>query len=437
MAGARLPDPDHEPAVEGRQAVELVPDSDPLGHLARPQVEPDERAVELVAHPDTVAIRGQSGGPVADRRHRGDRVRLGIDARHGPVEAVRHPDAAARERDPGRAVPDRDRLEVAGRRIDARDVVRGGVGCPDRSVADRELGRRDVDRLQRPIGGHIDLRHGVVACVGDPDRAVRMDDPVRGVADADGVDDAIHLGIDPGDGPGQAVRDPDRAVAERDPGRPASDGDRLTNRVCLGVDPVDGVVGGVAHPDGAHAPGYGRRRRADRDVGHDAARVRLDEADRAADRRGDRRRILGAAGGGEEHAGDGGQPDHEARARRESEHRAPAPREAPRTLGAHADRIGRRSRPWGDGRSREGGRRRLEQLAVDGFGLGRGVGPELVGEEAPAALVHAECLGRVAGGDVRLHQRAVARLAEGLEVGDLGRISDCVPELPLGKRRIA
>ena len=81
--------------------------------------------------------------------------------------------------------------------------------------------------------------------------------------------------------------------------------------------------------------------------------------------------------------------------------------------------------------------RAAEDLEIDGLGLRRRVGAELVGEEAPAALVHAECLGRVAGGDVRLHQRAVAGLAEGLESGDLGRISDCVPELPLGKRRIA
>ena len=81
--------------------------------------------------------------------------------------------------------------------------------------------------------------------------------------------------------------------------------------------------------------------------------------------------------------------------------------------------------------------RAAEDLEIDGLGLRRRVGAELVGEEAPAALVHAECLGRVAGGDVRLHQRAVAGLAEGLEIGDLGRISDCVPELPLGERRIA
>ena len=39
--------------------------------------------------------------------------------------------------------------------------------------------------------------------------------------------------------------------------------------------------------------------------------------------------------------------------------------------------------------------------------------------------------------NMRLHQRAVAGLAVRLELGDLGRISDCVPELPLGKRRIA
>ncbi len=52
--------------------------------------------------------------------------------------------------------------------------------------------------------------------------------------------------------------------------------------------------------------------------------------------------------------------------------------------------------------------RAAEDLEIDGLRLRRRVGAELVGEEVPAALVHAECLGRVAGGDVRLHQRAVA-----------------------------
>jgi hypothetical protein len=36
-----------------------------------------------------------------------------------------------------------------------------------------------------------------------------------------------------------------------------------------------------------------------------------------------------------------------------------------------------------------------------------------------------------------LHQRAVAGFAEGLEIGDLGRVSDGVPELRAGERRIA
>jgi hypothetical protein len=47
--------------------------------------------------------------------------------------------------------------------------------------------------------------------------------------------------------------------------------------------------------------------------------------------------------------------------------------------------------------------RAAEDFEIDGLRLRRRVGAELVSEEVPVALVRAECLGRVAGGDVRLH----------------------------------
>src|SRR6478609_3754956 len=77
-----------------------------------------------------------------------------------------------------------------------------------------------------------------------------------------------------------------------------------------------------------------------------------------------------------------------------------------------------------------GGRagRTPEDLEIQGFGLRRWVGAELLREETPAALVHSKRFGRVAGGYVRLHQRAVVALAERLELCDLGRVSNAVPE---------
>ena len=79
-------------------------------------------------------------------------------------------------------------------------------------------------------------------------------------------------------------------------------------------------------------------------------------------------------------------------------------------------------------------RRAAKQPEIDGFRLRRGVGAELVSEEPSAALVHSERLGRVAGGGVCLHQRPVAALPERLELGDLVRIPDRVPDFSIGER---
>src|SRR5207247_1662859 len=57
----------------------------------------------------------------------------------------------------------------------------------------------------------------------------------------------------------------------------------------------------------------------------------------------------------------------------------------------------------------------VEKRAVDGLGLRRRIGAELVREEATAPLIDAERLRSVTGGGVRLHQATVARLAEGLQ----------------------
>ena len=118
-------------------------------------------------------------------------------------------------------------------------------------------------------------------------------------------------------------------------------------------------------------------------------------------------------------------------------------------------RVGRRVRPGGAagaasssgsvssgsnalrlGGHRSGVRRgRSEKLAVDRLGLGRGVGPELVGEEPSASLVHSECLCSVARGDVRLHQTPVSSLAKRLErdhlLGPLRRLP-CIARTQAG-----
>ena len=81
----------------------------------------------------------------------------------------------------------------------------------------------------------------------------------------------------------------------------------------------------------------------------------------------------------------------------------------------------RRGAPRGLGRLLRGqrpisvGGRQPQQVAVHRFRLRRGIGAELRGEEAAAALVDAKRLGLVAGGRVRVHQAPVAALAERLE----------------------
>ena len=87
-------------------------------------------------------------------------------------------------------------------------------------------------------------------------------------------------------------------------------------------------------------------------------------------------------------------------------------RRGPLALRIHTDRSRRWSRPRCGGRVGRGGGWRLEQLAVDRLGLRRGVGPELVGEQPSALLVHTERFGSVAGSDVRFHQAAISALPE-------------------------
>ena len=78
-----------------------------------------------------------------------------------------------------------------------------------------------------------------------------------------------------------------------------------------------------------------------------------------------------------------------------------------------------------------------KELQVHGLRLGRGVGAELVREEATAALVHAKCFRRIARRSVCLHEPAVSVLAEGLQLDHLLPVPDRVGEVCLAERRVA
>ena len=77
-----------------------------------------------------------------------------------------------------------------------------------------------------------------------------------------------------------------------------------------------------------------------------------------------------------------------------------------------------------------------EDLEISGLGLGRRIRAKLVGEETPAALVHAERLGTVAGDRICLHQPAIPTLPVGLERCELLRMPDRLPRITRCERAI-
>ena len=109
----------------------------------------------------------------------------------------------------------------AGHGIDLRDAPVVGVRDPDRAGAEGDPGRRvpDLDRVaDLPVGRRVDARDGAVERVGHPDGSRADGDPDRPVADLDRVDDVVALGIEAHDAAAAArARHPDRALAGRHP----------------------------------------------------------------------------------------------------------------------------------------------------------------------------------------------------------------------------
>ena len=99
------------------------------------------------------------------------RARRWIDPGHGPAEAVRHPDGAVGIRDSGGRTAELDRLHLAGPRIEARDCA-AGVSDPDAAPADGQAVQAlpDRDRLRRPVVSWIDSQQLTGLLAGNPDR---------------------------------------------------------------------------------------------------------------------------------------------------------------------------------------------------------------------------------------------------------------------------
>src|SRR3954453_13623217 len=142
MARAGLADGHEDAATRDRNSERsMVPDAD-SSDLVRPRIDPRQRAVELVAHPDSALIAGDGRRAVSGRDSR-DRVRQRIDARDGPVEAVRYPDRAVTVSDSGGAVSDVDRHDCLRLRIDPHYAIRCPFARPQSTAAEGELGRGD------------------------------------------------------------------------------------------------------------------------------------------------------------------------------------------------------------------------------------------------------------------------------------------------------
>ena len=133
------------------------------------------------------------------------------------------------------------------------------------SVAERELGRRDRDRLAGSAARGVDLRDRPVAGVRDPDRARRVGDPGGPLPTIDRLHDAVFVsGSIRETVPSRLLATQIEAASDRDPARAAADG-IVSTTICLRrVDPRDGAVVGVRDPGGPLADGDAGRRRTDR-----------------------------------------------------------------------------------------------------------------------------------------------------------------------------
>ena len=218
----------------------------------------------------------------------------------------------------------------------------------------------------------------------------------------------------------EAVDHPDGAGAGRNPARAVANWNRLDDGGCFRVDARNRVAVGVGDPIRAFAGRDGRGCRADAGVSDKATRARVDDAQRVVGRRDGRAAsssTLIECNERNHHSGG----DHACDDDAGREPPMPAAASRRNSGGLFLELCGRRrfQRLFSKGR-------RGQKLAVDRFGLGRGVRPKLLCEQPPAPFVDLECLGPVARGRVRLHQPPVAALAKRLEgdglLGPFGRI---------------
>ena len=229
------------------------------------------------------------GRTQADRPHHP--LGRGVDLRECPVCAVCDPHVGRRRRDGVRALADRDRVrDHAGPWVHSGHAAAEPVGDPDGTASGGDRGRIDADPdpiedatgagierhhlaprrgddphtaegernprgadhrredTSHPSAAWIDLRHGPIHGIGNPDRPGAICDPRRPISDMDCLHPAVGRRIDAGDTSVEAVGYPYRAGAGGEGLRAAADVDRL-HRARLGVDARYGLVGAVGNPD--------------------------------------------------------------------------------------------------------------------------------------------------------------------------------------------
>ena len=278
-----------------------------------------------------------------------------------------------------------------------RDLPHAGSPRARRRRPRARLPRLESVFLGAPLT-RVDSRDRPVADVRYPDRACRVGNSDREVADVARLHLGVGVGIDSRDGSIQAVGHPDRARAGRDAVRAAAHGDRVDHGPRRRVDPRHAVVVGVGDPVGALAHDHAGRCRADRDVSDELVRARVEDGHGVAGyTRGRRARTVAPEC---EHRQD--RCDHDGDERSHEDEPPPA---RPR---------------HGEGRLDLGGRRhgRLEGRIVDEDrplesleGLAR-LEPELLVQHSAGILVGSESLGlsiRAVEGE---HELAAKPLAE-------------------------
>jgi hypothetical protein len=163
----------------GRERMRRAAQCDCRVHRPASLVDPRQRPVLRVRDPHVVAFEHDRGRIVAD-------VHGLDDAAHSPVELGRR--ARACQRDPNRARPrsdgyrartDWNPCHAAGTGVDARDHAVDAVRDPPRvsPCGQAERAVTDFERADDLAGARVDLGHGRIAAVDDPDVSVGEGEP--------------------------------------------------------------------------------------------------------------------------------------------------------------------------------------------------------------------------------------------------------------------